>query len=264
MAKKISQENNNSDNIIIIRDVFKITRAFLEPCKDPFINDYPSCVRNIDANGDMILSEEDKKGRQYLISINDVIEIYDGKQFDLNNPKDSAWWEAIKYSPLIARSGRWEKDANGKYIIDGDARRYGLANFYVEMPGVEASKNVSKEFKVYEAIGKIKDSSYEELVSKTRLLGNYMKDCKMSDIQHYLVVIAKENPDRIIEIYDSENASYELLVLEAVDRGVIVQNKGIFMYGTTQLGTNKNSVVDTLKNPKNDALRASISKEVYG
>lgn len=265
MAKKNQTNTNIKDrSVIIIRDVNKITRAMLEPCRDPETNMYPSCVRNIDDKGNMILSDDDKKSQEYLIAINDVIEIYDGKEFDLNNPKDASWWECIMYSPFIAYKGRGQRDANGRLIIDGDEKKYGTASFYVEVPGIEAEKNVSKKFKIYDAIALIKDSSYEEMLEKTRLLGNWMKNVNVSDIQAYLIMKAEENPDRIIEVYDSENISYELLVIESLERGVIRQDKGFFWYGNVQLGTSKTSVISMLKQDKNISVREAISKELYG
>lgn len=265
MAKvnKISRQPQQDKNIIIFRDVHKITEAYIEPAKNPDTRRYADCVREVDDKGNLILSEADKTSNKFFIKVTDALLIKEGFQLDLNDPTDEAWWDAVKYSPLIARSGRWERDAEGKLIIDGDAHRYGAASYYIEVPGEESKKNVSKIFITNDAIMLIKNDTYEGLSTKTRLIGNWMRDSTMSDIQDYLVSHANKDPQRIIDLYDDYNASFEILLLDAIDTKTITQNRGIFYFGTTQLGTNKDSVLTSLKSEQYKPILESIKKELY-
>ena len=264
MAKgRNSQTIQSEKNIIIFRDVYKVTEAYIEPARDPMTKRFADCVREVDDKGNMILSDTDKASNKVFIKINDALLIKDGTQLDLNNSLDAAWWDAIKYSVLIARCGRWERDAEGKLIIDGDAHRYGNANFYIEVPGESSKKSVKKIFLTTDAINFIKDDTYEGLVMKTRLLGNWMKDASMSDIQEYLISHANSDPQKIIDLYDSYNASFEIMLLDAIDAKVITQNRGIFYFGTTQLGTNRESVIESLKDENYKSVLESIKKELY-
>jgi hypothetical protein len=47
-------------NLIIVRSVYgKVNQSYiLNPCVDPSTNTYADCVRSVDKNGDMILSEK--------------------------------------------------------------------------------------------------------------------------------------------------------------------------------------------------------------
>src|ERR1041385_6134494 len=135
---------HSDNNKLIIRSVFKITRCWMEPAVDPKTGRYPETVRKVNSQGDQILSAEDKKSGKIFISETDVIELFDGKTFDLTDPFDAAWWSAIKFSKKIAHD-RSEKDKSGNLVIDGDQKRYGTAEFFVERPGAESkAKNTKK------------------------------------------------------------------------------------------------------------------------
>jgi hypothetical protein len=77
----------NNDNLIVIRSVYKITEMLVEPAKHPITGRYPDCVRLLDSNGNMILSDLDrKKDISLFIPENSVIKIFDGKTFNLDDP----------------------------------------------------------------------------------------------------------------------------------------------------------------------------------
>ena len=91
-------------NKVTLRSSYKFTKIFMEPAINPKTGRFAECVRQVDYNGDMILSDEDKKNGKILIPISDIIEIYDGIEFDLDEPYDAAKWEAIRYSKKIPRN----------------------------------------------------------------------------------------------------------------------------------------------------------------
>jgi hypothetical protein len=78
---------NPNSNLIILRSVYKITEMIVEPARNPKTGRYPECVRPLDSNGNMVLSDQDrKKSIDLLIPENKAIKIFDGKTFDLDDP----------------------------------------------------------------------------------------------------------------------------------------------------------------------------------
>ena len=115
-----SVKDGDLSNIIVLRSVWgKANQNYvLQPQRDKY-GQLPKCVRRVDAQGDMILSEKDKEGSlEGLIPEDEQIVVHDGTVFDLNNERQAAEWEAIKNCFLIAPD-RYAKDDKGNYLIDG-------------------------------------------------------------------------------------------------------------------------------------------------
>ena len=127
-----------NSNKIILRTPYKITKAYLCPCKIPGTMRYPDCVRPVNGKGEARVTREDIYTGRYYISELDVIEIYDGKVFDLDDEIENAQWKAIEHHKVIAKA-RDERNEDGELIIDGNARKYGTADWYVEIPGLDAN-----------------------------------------------------------------------------------------------------------------------------
>lgn len=251
------------ENKITLRSVYKITRCIMEPALNPVTGRYPDVVRRVNADGDMIISDDDKNTGKFLIGINQSIEIYDGKQFDLDKEADAAWWEAIKYSKKIAQD-RWEKDIRGNLVIDGNAARYGTAEFYVERPGVDAALKNQKKRLVHEAKSYVYGDSPDNLYQRARLLGNGMSGAPISDVEEYLISIAETKPNLITEIYTGTDTHLRLLLLDATDKGVIIFKNALYSYGTNiMLGANEQSVISYFKNPANKRILDLIKGETY-
>lgn len=92
----MSTENNVSksdfaENIIVLRSVYgKVgMKYYIHPCKDKYGN-YPDCVKHVDNNGDMILSDAERNdpNRKYFLRENEPIVIEDGFTLNLNNVQD--------------------------------------------------------------------------------------------------------------------------------------------------------------------------------
>ena len=124
------------NNEIVIKSVYgKVNQIYyIQPCPNPKTGKLPSCVRTVDSNGDMILSEDEvsrlNKGLVHFVPANHVFIIEDGTRFDLSDVIDRANWEAIEHCNWIAKD-RTERDAQGNLVIDGNAHRYGTAERYV-------------------------------------------------------------------------------------------------------------------------------------
>lgn len=91
------------NNEIILRSVYgKVNQTyFIQPCPNPKTGKLPQCVKTVDSNGDMILSEEDirkmSKGEAHFVPADFVFSIVDGTHFDLDDIVDKANWEAIEH-----------------------------------------------------------------------------------------------------------------------------------------------------------------------
>lgn len=123
-TKKSTKADIVFDNTkIILRSVYDKAniKYYIQPCKDK-MGQLPECVKKVDSNGNMIMSEAEKNAwserKKIFIPETEIFEITSGKVFDLTNPYDAAVWEAIKNCPIIAKD-RDERDANGDLVIDG-------------------------------------------------------------------------------------------------------------------------------------------------
>lgn len=255
------------DDKIIIRSVFgKVGQVYsIQPCKDKF-GHWPDCVRQVDSFGNMILFDGDKESRKPLIKVTDTFRIQDGHVFDLSDPYQNAIWEAIKNCPMIAQF-RGERDAKGNLIIDGDAKRYGRAELYVERPELETSKRVSKRQKIHDAESYIFDDprGAEGRLKIARLLGKHMRSSSDSEIKEFLLEIASKDPDRIIKLFTGEDLELRMLFLDARDKGVIRSVSGVYVYGEgISLGGTIDIVVTWMRDPKNKKVLELIKQDTYG
>jgi len=249
-------------NKIIIRSVYKITKCFMEPAKEPRTGRWPSSVRDVDSFGNMILTDDDKKSNKHFIKTTDVIEIYDGKEFDLDDEISTAQWEAIKFSKRIAQD-RAERNELGALTIDGNALRYGTAEFYIERPGFETKVKNNKRREIHKAIGFIQDDSPEQLYQKVRLLGNAMFGVPLSDVEDYLVTIAEKDPAKIIDLYTGGDTHLRLFLLDAIDKRIIYKKDSIYYYSDILLGASDSAVINWFKNPANKLTFGLLKREVY-
>lgn len=252
------------ENKIIIRSVFKITKCKMQPAINPKTGRYADHVRSVDSNGDMIYVEgdKDKKAALYPIAVTDVIELYDGKVFDLNDKHDLSEWEAIKYSPLIAEE-RFAKNEKGEYVIDGNSEHYGIAEFYIDRPGRDAQISNNKAQRIHNAQGYIFGDSRDNLYIKARVLGAKLNGLPYDEVLEFMLSEAKKDPDKIIELYTGNDFRLRVLLTTALDKGVILERNGGYIYGKVNIGLTEESVLLWLKQPQNKDLLDSIMMECY-
>lgn len=264
---------NDFDNIVILRSVFgKVgQKIYINPMKDPRTGRYPDCVRRVDSNGDMILSEEDKNNMQStpLIPENKMFIIEDGTSFDLSDPYQKAEWLSIQFCPLIALS-RDARDKKGNLLIDGEISegkthaRYGVAELYVERPGYETNKKVSKKKLVHNAISYILDDARgdEGRRLKARILGKDMSSAPSADVEDFLMELASKDPNKIINIYTGGDINLRLLLLEAKEKHVIRIKNKLYIYGDDiVLGATDDAVVSWMLDPVNHKVVELIKKD---
>jgi hypothetical protein len=257
------------NKIIVLRSVYgKVKECHLQPCKQANGTNFPF-VKPVryDSNGnmEMIMSDKERasKESQYFIPEDEMITITDGTTFDLSNPREENRWLAIKDSFLIAPS-RDARDGKGISLIDGDKTRYGLAEFYIDIPGEESAKSVSKKKLITKAWQYIEEDSADGRLTKCKLLGRNLRNAPSSDVEEFLYNKAGENPQRIIELYTSADVALQLLLIDAREKGTIKKVNGMWMYGEdTVLGATDESIMLWFKIPENKSVLELIRNETY-
>ncbi len=256
------------NKVITLRNVYgKIKEVHFQPGKQkngsrfPFVKPvrYDSM-----GNAEMILSQDELNSpeRDYFIPEDLDIVVTDGTQFDLSDPLQRNKWLAIQNSDQIAPT-RDARDKNGDLYIDGNKRRYGLAEFYVDIPGEESERNVSKKKKINEAWTYIGKDSKNGLLTKCKLLGKFMDNAPEADIADFLYQRAEINPDEVIELYKGNDMALKLMLMDAKDRGVIFKKDGMYTYADVLLGATDDAVMIFFKTPANKRVVDQIKFEVY-
>ena len=274
MAKQTKTEINLSNKIVLRSVRGKVgLKVLIQPCKDPKTGKYAECVKRVDSNNDMILSEKELNdpNRLYFIKESDVFTIVDGTTFDLDDVRDRFIWEAIQYCPLIAPD-YYAKDQNGNSLINGTSDwsskqpRFGVAELYVERPGVEANRRVSRKKLKLDAETYIfnDDRGYDGRVLKARLLGHRMDHMPDADVTDYLLQVAERDPEKIINIYTGGDTAVRLLFIEARDKHVILYKNKLYTYAdNVVLGATDEAAILFLKDPKNANIYKLIKRDTY-
>ena len=274
MAKQTKTEINLSNKIVLRSVRGKVgLNVLIQPCKDPKTGKYAECVKRVDSNNDMILSEKELNdpNRLYFIKESDVFTIVDGTTFDLDDVRDRFIWEAIQYCPLIAPD-YYAKDQNGNSLINGTSDwnskqpRFGVAELYVERPGVEANRRVSRKKLKLDAETYIfnDDRGYDGRVLKARLLGHRMDHMPDADVTDYLLQVAERDPEKIINIYTGGDTAVRLLFIEARDKHIIFYKNKLYTYAdNVVLGATDEAAILFLKDPKNANIYKLIKRDTY-
>jgi len=257
------------NNEIVIRSVYgKVSQIYyINPCPNPKTLRFPDCVKSVNSNGDMILSQDEitdmGNGLKFFVPADHVEEVYDGKHYNLDDIVDAAHWESIKFCSWIAKD-RFERAEDGTLIIDGGAKRYGVADLFVERPGEITSARVNKKQVIHRACDYIYQDSESERVKKCRVLGRDLRTAVPADILDFLLDKAEKEPKKIIELYEGDNWKLELFILDAIDKRVIKKSsEGIYTYGDKMLGAASSAVIAFLKDVRYKKIADSIRLETY-
>ena len=280
MAKKVNevQDGDLKSNIVVLRSVFgKVgQKYYIQPQKDSR-GRYAECVKRVNSQGDIILTSEEiereAKGLAAYIPETELFVIEDGKTFNLDDVYENAVWEAIKNCDLIAPD-RFAKNDKGEYLIHGtvDPRskrpRYGTAELYVDRPGFEAQRRVTRRKLIVEASNYIMNDErgYEGRLLVAKVLGRDMKNQPNADVEDYLLSIAEKTPEKIINCYTGGDIQLRMLFIEAREKGVIVKKDGLYVYGDdgkVALGTTDSAAIEWMKTQRNAKTLALIRKDTY-
>lgn len=274
--KETTQADIIFDNKIILRSVYgKVgMKYFIQPCKDK-LGRWPNCVKKVDSHGDMILSDVEKNEyaskKKIFFPETTVFVITDGQVFDLSNPEDKATWEAIENCPLIAPE-LTAKNPDGSYMIHGTSdrkevkhRRYGIAELYIDRPGVETQRRVSRKKKIIEACNFITGDPQgaDGRLLKAKLLGKHMSNMPSADVEDYLLTVAEKDPERIIKLYTGDDNDLRLLLIEAKDKGVITIKNKTYLYGARPIGGTEEAAVEWMKNSNNQKVVEMLKHDTF-
>lgn len=250
--------------IITLRNVYgKMKECHLQPTKQSNGMNW-DFVKRVNKDGEMVLNntELNDPAAQYFIPEDMDIVITDGTTFDLNNPLQNNMWKAIRDSELIAPT-RDARNENGDLVIDGNKKRYGIAEFYVDIPGEDSERAVSKKMKITKAWTYIENDSASARLTKCKLLGKDMRYAATPEVTEYLYDRAERNPDEIIDLYTSGDIALRLLIIDAREKGIIIKKDGMFMYSTTPLGSTEEAILLSFKVPSNKRVLDAIKFETY-
>lgn len=264
-------------NFIVLKSVFNKTPGMeykIVPVPDKR-GVYAPCVRKVDSNGDMILSEDDKKALSrgaVFIPEGEPITVKHNTTFDLSDPIQAAQWEAIKNSKLIAKE-RSEKDTNGVLIIDGQSvgkdrlnnptGHYGVAELYIERPGKLAQARVNSAKLIHEAQDLVFKDSLAHQVMMCKLFEKNMEHAHPSDVEDFLLTQAQKYPEKVIKFYTAEESTARLLLIMAIERGVVQKKQDGLYYAEIKLGSNMDFAVDFVKASENKSVKEAIKLDTY-
>ena len=278
MAKKVNEikDGDLKSNIVVLRSVFgKVgQKYFIQPQRDSR-GRYPECVKRVNADGDIILTQEElekeAKGLAAYVKEDEVFVIEDGKTYNLDDIYDKAEWEAIKNCDMIAPE-RYAKDSNGNYLIDGNDPiksknpRYGTAELYVDRPGYEAQRRVTRRKLIVDASNYIMNDErgYEGRLLVAKVLGRNMSNQPNADVEDYLLSVAEKTPEKIINCYTGGDMQLRMLFIDAKENGVIIKKNGVFMYGDSViLGATDSAVIEWMKQAKNAKTLTLMRQDTY-
>lgn len=264
------------DKIITLRSVYDKSgiKYFIQPCKDKY-GQYPSCVKRVNSSGDMIMSEAERnafsEGKAMFFPENHMFTITSGKTYHLDDIYEKAEWEAIKNCPLIAKD-RNERDAKGNLVIDGaistpkKPARNGVAELYIDRPGLDTQRRVSRKQLIHKAEAFILDDprGAEGQLNMARILGKNMTNQPTADVIDFLLRVADKDPQKIINLYTGDDISLRLTFIEAKEKKVIYIKNKVYLYGDNiVLGATDDAVIAWMKEPKNQKVLELIKKDTF-
>lgn len=264
------------DKIITLRSVYDKSniKYYVQPCKDKY-GQYPSCVKKVNAQGDMIMSEKERndwsEGKVAFYPETQYFELMSGKTYHLDDIYEAAEWEAVKHCPLIAKD-RNERDANGNLVIDGPKStpnkpsRNGVAELYIDRPGLETQRRVSRKQLIHTAESFIFEDKrgIDGQLNMARILGKDMRNQPAADVVDFLTRVAEKDPQKIIDLYTGDDISLRLLFIEAKEKHIIHIKNKLYLYGDDiALGATDDAVIAWMKNPRNQKVLELIKRDTY-
>ena len=280
--KEVTIADTIFDDIITLRSVYSKSdiKYYIQPCRDKQGN-LPNCIKRVNKDGDMIMSENERnlfsERKLALFPENHIFEIRDGKTYDLRNMWDKAEWEAIQNCPIIAKD-RDEKDSKGNLVIDGAKAQVkiydgktrptlsGIAELYIDRPGLDVQRRVSRKQLIHKAESYIYDDvrGADGQRNMARILGKDMSNQPIADVIDYLTRVAAKDPDKIINLYTGGDIALRLLFIEAKEKKVIYLKNKLYLYGDNiVLGATDDAALAWMKDPKNLQVLELIKKDTY-
>lgn len=263
---------------IIIRSVYgRVNQKYtIQPCRDRVTGRFPDHVKQVNALGELILNEEERKA-QYCITKGDyyglpfipetyTITFESGKVFDLTDTWQAAEWYAIRNCSMIAKTID-QKDSNGNLLLSNKPGiKYSATELFIERPGYETNKKISRREKIHTAEAYIfnDESGADGRLKKSRLLGRNIRNASDADVKEFLLDIASRTPEKIIELYTGNDLALRMLFMDATDKKVIYSKNGVYLYSDgIALGGTLDAVLSWMREPRNSKTLNLIKRDVY-
>ena len=276
--KEVTKDSINFTNIIVLRNIYdKVTdmKYFIQPMRDKQTGQYPKCIKRVTSEGNMIMSDKEKdeyaEGKVAFFPETHVFTVQNGKTYNLDDIWQAAEWEAIKNCPLIAKD-RNARDAQGNLLIDGPISRpnkptrNGIAELYIDHPGLDTQRKVSRKQLIHKAESFIFDDQRgaDGQRSMARILGKDMSNQPIADVIDFLTRIADKDPNKIINLYTGGDIALRLLLIDAKEKRVIYIKNKLYLYGDNiVLGATDDAALAWMKDPKNMQVLELIKKDTY-
>jgi hypothetical protein len=231
--------------IIVLKNVYghKDSKCSVHPVKDGM-----GWYKGIEK-----LSEEEKKEKKFWIDpdsapVKEVIT--HNVRFDLNDSLRAMTWEWVQHVAQIAPDIETAQKMKAYYYIDNKA--------------VEDKKAVDADDLLLDVLTLIKNDRDENLVGRARVLGFNREGDSPTALRRFLNKMAKDKATvlKVHSAYTANSMQIQLLFLKAIDKKVITQTNGIFMYGTAPLGPTEESCVKYLQDPLSRELVLQIERDI--
>lgn len=226
----------------------------LEPCKDGRTGRFLG-VDN--------LSEEEKRKTDYVVEPGvTYLEITDGFEFDLTDPRQAKNWKWVKECPQIV-GGRNETnfhmDAEESRSFEGSDNEFYV--FDQEADTVAQETQFDKQFTALKHIHELKGSS--AIYQTARLLGSNMESSSIPAVRTFLLGKAQKHPEQILKVAKDGSSKVRLFLYAALDKEVIRKRAGVFYYNETALGTTEDQVMLWLGEDRNYTLVRAMQLDLY-
>jgi hypothetical protein len=197
------------------------------------------------------LSDRKKEELEFWTDEHSKMTVTHGTPLNMANVEDRAAWAWLQHCPAIASSfeaAQMQKDALF-YVYDGD---------------ILAEKSVNEDDRMLHAMTLIRNDRDDMLESRVRVLGFNMEGDSPNTIRKFLNDRAKKPATvaTIIAVYESNSMAIRLLFLRAVDYNLIENKNGVFMYGSTPLGSSDSASIKTLSAQENREMILLLEKEL--
>lgn len=242
---KQRESGSPEDRVFELKAVYK-TKHTIQPAFDPTIGWYKGVDR---------LSDIDKRDLKYFVTVDDKdgkntsITLEDGYIVDLNKEVDRINWEWMQHHPAVAMSYE-EAQANPR------------AYFYVHKQGAEAAKKNEGATKLFTAMKHIMEDTPSNWYDRAMLLGHDLSDSHPELVKEFLLDTAKENPSKVINVYEGDTLALRLMILKAKERGLIKFEDNVHLFGSTPLGVTDEHIINYLMSPKGLEIARLIDRAV--
>ena len=138
----------------------------------------------------------------------------------------------------------------------------------MERPGILSAKRVTRTKLVVKAKNFIinDERGYDGLLIIAKVLGRNMTNQPAADVEDFLLSVADQNPEKIIELYTGGDLQLKLLFITAKEKRVIRKEHGLYVYGedsSVTLGASDSAVLEWMKQPRNQKTLQLIRQETY-